>query len=139
MTESQSDQPEQSEPADVASEQDLQMHVAARRDKLRQIQKLGIDPWGSRFDDRQLIGEIRDRISEVQFQQEDGTRIDLPDLECDVDDRVNMRQWRSDQGPGAEVGPTVRAIASYLRDRRRHIPNPEDLSAYRLPVETELH
>ena len=62
MTESQNDQLEQPESADDGtaqgnSEQDLQMHVAARRDKLAQIQKLGIDPWGSRFDDRQLIGE----------------------------------------------------------------------------------
>ena len=122
MTESQSDQPEQPEPTDVASEQgsseqDQQMHVVARRDKLRQIQKLGIDPWGSRFDDRQLIGEIRDRLSEIQFQQEDGTLIDLPDLECDVEERVNMRQWRSDQGPGAEVRPTVRAAGRIMLQR----------------------
>ncbi|HEV3417071.1 MAG TPA: lysine--tRNA ligase [Pirellulales bacterium] len=39
--------------------------VAARRDKLRRLEGLGIDPWGSRFDDHQPIGEIRRRESEI--------------------------------------------------------------------------
>ena len=30
-----------------------------RREKLRRIEELGCDPWGGRFDDRQLISEIR--------------------------------------------------------------------------------
>ena len=34
---------------------------AARREKLRKIAALGVDPWGGRFDDRTLIGDIRDR------------------------------------------------------------------------------
>jgi lysyl-tRNA synthetase class 2 len=38
---------------------------AARRDKLRKIRELGIDPWGSRFDDHQAIGDIRARESEI--------------------------------------------------------------------------
>src|SRR5437868_414083 len=38
---------------------------AARREKLRKIVELGIDPWGGRFDDYQPIGEIRGRESEI--------------------------------------------------------------------------
>ena len=38
---------------------------AARREKLRKIRDLGIDPWGSRFDDHQPIGEIRAREGEI--------------------------------------------------------------------------
>ncbi|HYW80416.1 MAG TPA: lysine--tRNA ligase [Thermoguttaceae bacterium] len=38
---------------------------AARRDKLRKIQELGIDPWGGRFDDHAPIGDIRCREDEI--------------------------------------------------------------------------
>lgn len=38
---------------------------AARREKLRKIRDLGIDPWGSRFDDHQPIGDIRAREGEI--------------------------------------------------------------------------
>jgi lysyl-tRNA synthetase class 2 len=31
----------------------------SRSDKLRRIEKLGVDPWGSRFDGHQAIGDIR--------------------------------------------------------------------------------
>jgi lysyl-tRNA synthetase class 2 len=41
------------------------MLEAARRDKLRKIRDLGIDPWGSRFDNHQPIGEVRARQSEI--------------------------------------------------------------------------
>jgi lysyl-tRNA synthetase, class II len=40
--------------------------IAARRDKLRRLEDLGIDPWGSRFDGHQPIGEIRRRESEIE-------------------------------------------------------------------------
>ena len=33
------------------------VHEKARREKLQRIVELGHDPWGSRFDDRSLIGE----------------------------------------------------------------------------------
>ena len=39
--------------------------LAARREKLRKIEALGIDPWGSRFDNHQPIGDIRRRESEI--------------------------------------------------------------------------
>ncbi len=38
---------------------------AARRDKLRKIEELGIDPWGGRFDGHLAIGEIRGREEEI--------------------------------------------------------------------------
>ena len=38
---------------------------AARRDKLRKIRELGVDPWGGRFDGRLPIGEIRAREKEI--------------------------------------------------------------------------
>jgi len=38
---------------------------ASRREKLRRIQQLGLDPWGSRFDTHQPIGQIRVRESEI--------------------------------------------------------------------------
>ena len=40
----------------------------ARREKLRKIQELDIDPWGSRFDDHQPIGEIRARDGEIAVE-----------------------------------------------------------------------
>ena len=50
------------------------MHEAARREKLRRIEAMGIDPWGSRFDERQMIGSIRAREGEVQYQLNSGER-----------------------------------------------------------------
>ncbi|HEV2971014.1 MAG TPA: lysine--tRNA ligase [Pirellulales bacterium] len=41
------------------------MLVAARREKIRRLEGFGIDPWGSRFDGHQSIGEIRRRESEI--------------------------------------------------------------------------
>jgi lysyl-tRNA synthetase class 2 len=41
------------------------MHEAARREKLRQLEQLGHDPWGHRFDDHASIGSIRARENEI--------------------------------------------------------------------------
>ena len=38
---------------------------AARREKLRKIRELGIDPWGGRFDGHSPIAEIRARETEI--------------------------------------------------------------------------
>jgi lysyl-tRNA synthetase, class II len=46
----------------TASEATLE---AARREKLRKIQDMGIDPWGSRFDGHCPIGKIRGREGEI--------------------------------------------------------------------------
>ena len=104
---------------DVESESidDIKMHVASRREKMRKIEELGLDPWGERFDDRLLVREIRARIDEVKYQQEDGTLVELPELNDDPEERVNMREWRSEQGAGAEIGPTVRAAGRIMLKR----------------------
>ncbi|HUY33956.1 MAG TPA: lysine--tRNA ligase [Pirellulales bacterium] len=44
------------------------MHEAARREKLRQLVQLGIDPWGQRFDDHRPIAEIRAREGEITVE-----------------------------------------------------------------------
>jgi lysyl-tRNA synthetase, class II len=46
----------------TASEATLE---AARREKLRKIREMGVDPWGSRFDGHQPIREIRGREGEI--------------------------------------------------------------------------
>jgi hypothetical protein len=52
--------------------------LAARRKKLERLAEAGIDPWGSRFDDRQPIGQIRRRIAEVILHTAAGGNIKLP-------------------------------------------------------------
>ncbi|MCP4193926.1 MAG: lysine--tRNA ligase [Planctomycetaceae bacterium] len=79
----------------------------SRREKLQRIQELGVDPWGGRFDGRQSVSQLRDRISEVRFHSESGEQIELPDP--DADPEFNFRQWLADQGKGELVGPKVRA------------------------------
>ena len=41
---------------------------AARREKLRKIEEMGIDPWGGRFDQQQPIGQVRARESEITVE-----------------------------------------------------------------------
>jgi lysyl-tRNA synthetase class 2 len=87
----------------------------ARRRKLQQIQQLGFDPWGSRFDGKLAIAQIRARIGEVEFVHEDGRRSPLPDpAQPDLD----FRAWLSAQGPGDMQGPRVRTAGRIvlLRD-----------------------
>jgi lysyl-tRNA synthetase class 2 len=90
---------------------------ASRREKIRRLEELGVDPWGSRFDDHMAIGSIRDRAEEIRYQTEDGRDLELPDLD-DEEARKNFRQWKSDQGKGELSGPQVRAAGRIvgLRD-----------------------
>ena len=88
----------------------------ARRNKLEQIVQRGIDPFGSRFDDRLLVSQCRDRISEVKFLKESGEAIELPDF---GNDDIDYRQWKSDNGPGAEVGPIVRVAGRIMLSRNK--------------------
>ena len=104
--------PEASTNADHPS--DLTDPHAARRHKLEEIVKRGIDPWGSRFDDRLLVGQCRERIGEIQFQTAAGETLELPDVESD---EVDYRQWKSDNGPGEEIGPKVRVAGRILLSR----------------------
>ena len=86
----------------------------ARREKMRQIAARGIDPFGSRFDDRTLSGECHARIPEIKWIQEDGTEVPLPDFAADD---LDYRQWKSDHSPGSEVGPTVRVAGRIMLSR----------------------
>ncbi|MEX2118093.1 MAG: lysine--tRNA ligase [Pirellulales bacterium] len=52
-------------PPDDEPQESAGVHEAARREKLRRIEQLGIDPWGQRFDGTQPIGEIRARENEI--------------------------------------------------------------------------
>jgi len=44
------------------------MHEASRREKLRKLEELGVDPWGGRFDGHTAIRDIRARESEIAAQ-----------------------------------------------------------------------
>ena len=87
----------------------------SRRAKLVKLAERGIDPWGSRFDDRLWIGDIRSRANEVHYRLEDGTEVPLP--EVSKDDPVDMRQWKAEQGQGEIVGPKVRAAGRIVLQR----------------------
>src|SRR4249920_1260015 len=68
-----STRPPQSPPAPMSpdsqpSSSSPGMHEASRREKLRKIQELGFDPWGSRFDDHSSIGAIRARENEITVE-----------------------------------------------------------------------
>ncbi len=87
---------------------------AARREKLRQIVSRGIDPWGSRFDDRDWISDCVTKAQANRFVKQDGSAIDLPDFN---DQNLDYRQWKSDNGPGAEEGPNVRVAGRIMLKR----------------------
>lgn len=88
------------------NEDDLNQVYAARRKKLEKIIELGLDPYGQRFDDRVLIGELRGRTGEIKYVV-DGNELELPDLGEGSD--VNFKEWKQTQGAGEMTGPTVRA------------------------------
>ena len=86
----------------------------ARREKLSKIADRGIDPFGQRFDNRDMIGSCRDRAGEVKWTKEDGTDVPLPDFD---DESLEYRQWKADNGPGAETGPNVRVTGRLMLQR----------------------
>jgi lysyl-tRNA synthetase class 2 len=90
------------------------VHEAARREKLRRIIELGHDPWGSRFDDRCLIGDIRARTGEIKFVKTGGESVALPENPAGD---PNFRQWLSQLGPGEMQGPKVRAAGRIVLQR----------------------
>ena len=104
-----------------SSPEDASPLEAARRDKLRKIIELGHDPWGSRFDQRSMIGDIRLRADEIVFRTEAGESVELPDLDSmaldEAVDDFNFRQWLADLGPGTMVGPQVRAAGRIVLHR----------------------
>ncbi|MDP6443975.1 MAG: lysine--tRNA ligase [Pirellulaceae bacterium] len=85
-----------------------------RREKLQRIIERGIDPWGHRFDDRMMIGDIAARASEIKYRLETGEELELPDLHVEGFD---FRQWKADQGKGSVTGPQVRAAGRIMLNR----------------------
>ncbi len=70
---------------------------AARRAKLKQIEELGLDPWGGRFDGRTPIAQIRTRESEIRVE---------PTGDC-----------QTGRPPG-QHGPHVRAAGRIMLQRK---------------------
>jgi len=101
-------------PNDPAGDPDLTDPHAARRHKLAELVRRGIDPWGQRFDDRLLVRQCRERIAEIQFVTKEGPTLELPDVESD---EVDYRQWKTDNGPGEEIGPNVRVAGRIMLAR----------------------
>jgi lysyl-tRNA synthetase class 2 len=89
----------------------------SRRDKLARIRELRRDPWGSRFDNHQPIGEIRTRAGEIVLQLATGEPRPLPNFEASPGD-FDFRTWLAEQGPGEMVGPRVRAAGRIVLQRR---------------------
>jgi len=101
------------------SADDLKDPRTARRDKLRRIQELGIDPWGSRFDNRQMMAAVRKMANQVKYRLASGEEIDLPTIGDNAagDAPVDLRKWRGEQGEGEEIGPTVRVAGRIMLSR----------------------
>ena len=97
------------------SADDQGLHEAARREKLKKLIELGVDPWGGRFDDRTLIGDIRARRGEIRFVTEIGGPIEVPDREAQPE--LDFRGWMQDQGKGEWTGPKVRAAGRIVLSR----------------------
>jgi lysyl-tRNA synthetase class 2 len=104
---------EQNSPA--AGDDSPGTHERARREKLQRIVALGHDPWGGRFDDRSLIGDLRARRGEIRFVQESGRHIEIPDRDAQPD--LDFRGWLQDQGKGEMSGPKVRAAGRIVLSR----------------------
>src|SRR5262245_33657666 len=89
---------------------------SSRREKLERIAQLGLDPWGSRFDDHAAIADIRARANEIKLKLENGREVALPDLGATGAD-FDFRKWLSEQGPGEMHGPQVRAAGRIVLHR----------------------
>src|SRR4029078_11198080 len=98
-----------------ASGEDQDRLEAARREKLRKIAALGVDPWGGRFEDRLAIGDHRRRAGEIRCVRELGGPIEPPDRDAEPD--LDFRGWMQDQGKGEWSGPKVRAAGRIMLSR----------------------
>ena len=78
---------------------------ASRREKLRKIIEMGLDPWGSRFDGHESIGAVRAREGEIVV----GEPIAPPP--------EGQAQWRKPEVPMS--GPTVRVAGRIVLQRRQ--------------------
>lgn len=87
-------------------------HEAARRDKLRKLVELGVDPWGQRFDNIQPVGEVRSLETRITYRTEGGDEIPLPL------DSSGFKEWLAQQPPGELHGPQVRAAGRIVLQRK---------------------
>ncbi len=98
---------------DRPSEDELKDPRVARREKMRQLVERGIDPFGSRFDNRTLAGDAHARADEVRFVKATGETIALPQFGPESD----YRKWKADNGPGEETGPAIRVAGRIMLAR----------------------
>jgi len=101
------------------NQQDDDALRGARRKKLEQIVELGIDPWGHRFDDRQLISDIKSKSPEIKFVPADESQspIELPSNAAIKSGDIELRSWLAEQGAGKLAGPRVRAAGRVMLQR----------------------
>jgi lysyl-tRNA synthetase, class II len=107
--------PNDREPSTDSDVDDLTSLVASRRKKLQQLIDLGIDPYGQRFDDRQWISAIQQRIPEIGFRTVEGQAIPLPAITAES--KGELRHWLAQQPAGEIVGPAVRAAGRIVLHR----------------------
>jgi len=103
-----------------------QSPAEARRTKLNQIEAMGLDPWGHRFDDRSMIGDIRQQADAIRLKTKDGNELELP---ADHIENGTLGDWVKEQGGGTLAGPTVRAagrIKLYRKGGKTHFADIED-------------
>ena len=79
----------------------------SRREKMRKIVEMGIDPWGARFDGRQSIGAVREREYEIVV----GEPIEPPPAP------EGQKQWRKPEIPMS--GPQVRVAGRIILQRKQ--------------------
>lgn len=102
-------------PESTNEDADLGDQELFRRKKMAKIVELGHDPWGGRFDDRLLIGDIRAKMGEIVFKAEDGKTIALPE---GIDENpASLKEWLTAQGKGELTGPKVRAAGRIYLSR----------------------
>jgi lysyl-tRNA synthetase, class II len=89
---------------------------SSRREKLRKISALGVDPWGGRFDGHLPIADIRGRAGEIVYRRQDGEEVALPNLES-AGEGIDFRKWLSELGSGEMHGPNVRAAGRIVLHR----------------------
>ena len=100
-----------SKPAREDSPGGERTHEASRREKLRKLQELGVDPWGKRFDDHSAIGVIRKLSSQIVYRTAEG-------VESPIGPEAEFKDWLAAQPPGEQHGPRVRAAGRIVLQRR---------------------
>jgi len=88
------------------------MLEAARREKIRKLEALGVDPWGGRFDGHAAIDAIRRRADAITFRPTNGG------AEVPVPAGVEIKSWLEQQPPGELHGPQVRAAGRIVLQRK---------------------